>query len=195
MNDNQLGGRLPLLHPDELSPDQRAVYQRMSTHQVPWAARHGFRAATEDQRLIGPFNVLLHSPVTAAGFLDFEAAEDRGTSLTGRVRQVIILSVGSVWHADYEQYAHSALALDAGFSQHTVDLLRHGQTAPQLGPDEALAQRYAISLAARHRVDQATHDQAVAAFGDGGVVDMALLVGRYSAISSLLTAFEVPRPQ
>src|SRR5580658_2821037 len=88
-----LGGRLPLLAPSDLSSDkQKQLYERMRTHQVPWAEQHNFLAMTDDERLIGPFNPLLYSPGVGAGFLDFEAAEDASTSLDDRVRQVVILS-------------------------------------------------------------------------------------------------------
>jgi hypothetical protein len=52
-----LGGRLPLLAPSDLSSDkQKQLYQRMRTHQVPWAEQHNFLAMTDDERLTGPFN-------------------------------------------------------------------------------------------------------------------------------------------
>ena len=35
------------------------------------------------------------------------------TSLDERVRQVIVLTVGAIWHADYELYAHAAVARKA----------------------------------------------------------------------------------
>jgi hypothetical protein len=77
-----LGGRLPLLAPGDLSDGrQKEFYQRMRTHQVPWADRHNFKGMTGDDKLIGPFNPLLYSPEGGTGFLDFEAAEERSSSL------------------------------------------------------------------------------------------------------------------
>jgi hypothetical protein len=76
-----LGGRLPLLAPGDLAQgQQKELYQRMRTHQVPWADRHNFKAMTGGGRLIGPFNPLLYSPEGGTGFLDFEAAEERSSS-------------------------------------------------------------------------------------------------------------------
>lgn len=52
-----LGGRLPLLAPGDLSDGrQKELYQRMRTHQVPWADRHNFKGMTGDDKLIAPFN-------------------------------------------------------------------------------------------------------------------------------------------
>lgn len=48
------------------------------------------------------------------------AAEDKHTSLDARVRQVVILAVGAVWKADYQLYAHAAVARKAGLSDRII---------------------------------------------------------------------------
>lgn len=189
-----LGGRLPLLAPDELDEQQQALYQRMLAHQVPWSEGHHFEARTEDQRLIGPFNPLLYAPGGANGFLDFETAEGDAWSLGPRVREVVILGVGSVWNGDYELYAHLHLAQEAGLSAEAVSALRSGTVTDELSPDETLAHAFAAQLASRHSVDADTYGQAQRIFGRRGLVEMTLLVGRYSTICALLNAFEIPSP-
>ena len=52
--------RLPLLRPDELSPEQEALYDR-NRRQI----EHGFtafRTMTDDEQLLGPWGVFLHEP-------------------------------------------------------------------------------------------------------------------------------------
>jgi 4-carboxymuconolactone decarboxylase len=192
---DQLGGRLPLLVESDLSSDkQKRLYQRMRTHQVPWAEQHNFLGMTDGDRLIGPFNPLLYSPGVGAGFLDFEAAEDGSTSLDERVRQVVILSVGSVWGGDYEIYAHSAIARQAGFSDETIRSLQDGEATKSLSDREQLAQAFALRLTATHSLDAALYEKAEQAFGRQGLVDMALLIGRYLTICAVLNAFAIPRP-
>jgi 4-carboxymuconolactone decarboxylase len=189
-----LGGRLPLLPPDQLDEQQSALYQRMLAHQVPWSEGHHFAARTDDHRLIGPFNPLLYAPGGANGFLDFEAAEGDSWSLGPRLREVVILSVGSIWQGAYELYAHSHLAQEAGFSDEAIVALRTGKFADEMSPDEATSQSFALQLSGSHRVDAGTYEAAQSAFGQRGLVEIALLVGRYSTICSLLNAFEVPSP-
>jgi 4-carboxymuconolactone decarboxylase len=74
------------------------------------------RVPQHDRRgkFIGPFNATLRSPTVAGAFLELQASEERHTSLPDRVRQVVILAVGAVWAADYEIYAHSAVARHCG---------------------------------------------------------------------------------
>ena len=54
-----LGGRLPLADPAALSPEQRALFDRMMSRIVPWADEAGFASTAADGRLIGPFNPAL----------------------------------------------------------------------------------------------------------------------------------------
>jgi 4-carboxymuconolactone decarboxylase len=61
-----------------------------------------------------PFNPALLNPAIAAPFLDLQSAEQMHTSLSARVREVVILAVGDAWQADYELYAHVAVARTAG---------------------------------------------------------------------------------
>ena len=190
-----LGGRLPLLAPGDLSDGrQKELYQRMRTHQVPWADRHNFKGMTGEDKLIGPFNPLLYSPEGGTGFLDFEAAEERSSSLDERVRQVVILSVGAVWWSAYEIYAHSSIARQAGLSEDTIQALQNGEPAKELTDKERLAQTYTLRLTSEHSVDATLYERAEHAFGRQGLVDIALLIGRYLTICALLNGFDIPRP-
>lgn len=190
----QLGGRLPLLGQDDLSDEQRNIYQRMRTNEVSWAIRNNFQGMTDDGRLIGPFNPMLYSPEAGGGFLDFEDAEGRASTLDERVRQVVILSVGSVWRAAYELYAHAAAARLAGFSDGTIQALENGEVADDLTEKEQLAQRYTLGLTSQHSVNASVYEETEQTFGKQGMVDIALLIGRYLTICTLLNGFDIPRP-
>nr|GFD12194.1 hypothetical protein [Tanacetum cinerariifolium] len=87
---DNLGGRLPLLNPDDLKSDQKKLYNQLQDTMVPWAKKSGFQAQTFDEKLIGPFNAMLRSPDIAAALLKVTAAEGEYTALTERVRQVAL---------------------------------------------------------------------------------------------------------
>jgi 4-carboxymuconolactone decarboxylase len=120
------GGRIPVLRPELMSDEQKQVYDRINKSQVPWAADAGFRVKAHDGGLIGPYNCQLLSPGTNLGYLDMLDAERKHTSLSKRVREVIILSVGAVWKANYEIYAHSAVGRTVGLSESAVRTLAAG---------------------------------------------------------------------
>ena len=189
-----LGGRLPLLDPLALSIGQKEIYDRLNTTMIPWADGAHFQSKTDDGRLIGPFNPILFSPDISARFLDLHDGEEKHTSLSERVRQVVILAVGAVWKSDYELYAHTAAAREAGISEHAIRTLAIGRLPNDLSDQEKIAQRYARQLSVEHRVDVATYSAAEHAFGRQGLVEVTYLVGIYHIVCLLMNAFEVPVP-
>lgn len=115
-----LGGPLKLADPDSLTGAQRELFDHITANAVAWADRSGFAATTAGGRLIGPFNPSLLNPQIATAFLTLQSAEEQNTSLDERSRQVVILTVGAVWQAPYELYAHSAVARRAGLSDAVI---------------------------------------------------------------------------
>jgi hypothetical protein len=78
------------------------LYDHMTKSVVPWSEHAGFASQSSNGQFIGPFNPALHSPIICGSFLDFQACEEENSSLTPRVRQVVILTVGAVWQSAYE---------------------------------------------------------------------------------------------
>jgi 4-carboxymuconolactone decarboxylase len=112
-----LGGRLSLVHPTTLTGAQRELFDVAMATVVPSVNGASFQSTTGVGRLIGPFNPFLLNPGVASKLLDLQFAEQSQTSLSERVRQVMILAVGATWAADYELYGHSAVARKAGISE------------------------------------------------------------------------------
>lgn len=196
MSDERQTGsdRLPLLTPDTLNPEQKKVYDRVTTEQVPWATKSGFEAATPDGRLLGPFNSLLYAPEVGQTYLDHFTQEKKNTSLSERVHEIVILAVGAAWDSAYELYAHSAVAKSVGLPEEAVKALAAGQVPGGLSEPEESAYLFAKQLAAERRVAPDTYARAKAAFGDKGLVDIVLLIGLYLTTCAALNAFEVPVP-
>lgn len=189
-----LGGRLPLADPATLSRAQRELYDQVIGSWVVFTDKLGIRSTTEDGRLIGPFNALLLHPEVAAKLLEFQAAESRHTSLSPRVREVVIIVLGSVYGADYELYAHTSVARTAGLTDDQVLALCGGNIPESLGEDEKLAARLARAVATRHHIDEELYQQAESAFGANGLFDIAAAMGVYHTVCTMLTLFEVPAP-
>ena len=192
--DINLGGRLPLLRRESLNAEQKSLYDHIDGRQIPWAAKAGFKGMTEDGLLIGPFNPFLYSPEVSAGFLQFLEAESEHTSLSKRVREVIILTVGAIWQSRYELYAHSALARQAGLSEQAIAALTAGTVSDDLSPEELIAHQFARQLTIDHQVDATLYERAKHAFGQQGLVDMTFLLGLYLYTCVALNAFNVPVP-
>ncbi|OCB45113.1 hypothetical protein A5721_18615 [Mycobacterium vulneris] len=190
----KLGGRLPLVDPAGLTPEQQDLAASVRATQLPWAVDAGFEITSPDGRLIGPFNAFLHHPEIASRFLAFSAGESRYTTLSERIREIVILAVGGVWAAEYELYAHSVLAANAGIDRTAIQALAHGEAPTSLHGDELIAAELAQQLSKNHRIDEALYRDAEAAFGRRGLFDIVALMGQYLTVSALLSLFEVPAP-
>lgn len=194
ISEESLGGRLPLLRPADLDADQQMLYAQLVAATKPWAEKTGFRVDTAAGQLIGPFNPMLRSPLLAQAALYLTAAEEKHTALSAKVRQVVILIVGARWQAAYELYAHRAAGTRAGLDAPTIAALVAGQKPASLSAEESVAYDFTHRLTAAHQIDPALYGQAVAAFGEKGVVDMIYLAGNYMTTSALLNIFAVPVP-
>jgi 4-carboxymuconolactone decarboxylase len=189
-----LGGRLPLLRPEDLSADQASLYDLIMKQFVPALKGGNLQSSTSDGRLIGPFNPLLYSPEMSSAFLDFQLAEAKSTSLDARVRQVVILTVGAVWKAPYEIYAHATVTRKLGFSEDDISKLSAGQSPKSLSGAERIALQYATQLTTSHFIDDDLFAVAKNTFGLKGLVDMAQLIGAYHLVCAILNSFAIPAP-
>jgi 4-carboxymuconolactone decarboxylase len=187
-----LGGRLPLLDRESLAPAQKKLFDQMAHNVVPWADSEGFVARTNAGQFIGPFNPALLNPAIGSSFLELQFTEEAHTSLSQRIRQVVILTVGAVWQAPYELYAHSAVGRRAGLSDDAVRTLAAGGPPQDLTDKEVVAHRLARALSVEHRVDDALYADAEARFSAEGVIDIVVLVGIYHTVCSILNAFAIP---
>lgn len=145
-------------------------------------------------RVVGPFNPLLYSPKVGEAFVAYLAAERANTALSAKVREVVILTVGAVWHSAYELYAHTAVAEKAGLDPATIAALADGRVPDGLPDDQAAAHQFARQLAAEHRVDESLYQLSAERFGQKGVVDLIHLVSLYMATGALLNGLAVPVP-
>lgn len=189
-----LGGRLPLVDPATLTGAGRELFAHMQATVVPWAERSGFAATTGGGCVIGPFNASLLNPSIAAEFLKLQAAEEKYTSLNERVRQVVILTVGAVWQAPYELYAHSAVARHAGLDDSDVAALVAGGLPEHLTDAEKIARRLALALTTSHRVEDDLYQDAQKTFGAAGVFEITVLTGIYHTVCGILNVFAIPAP-
>ena len=190
-----LGGRLPLLDPASLEGDQKKLYELLDSTLISWADSNGFKGKTEDGKLIGPFNPYLYSTGITPGFLQWMQADSKHTTLSKRVHEVVILSVGTVWKSPYELYAHSAVARKVGLPEAAIQTLVSGGAAEDLSAEEMVAHRFARQLASERHVDPELYREAESMFGRVGLVDMVYLVGLYLLTCALLNAFEIPVPE
>ncbi|WP_164478364.1 carboxymuconolactone decarboxylase family protein [Mycolicibacterium stellerae] len=192
-DENGLGGRLPLLDLDTATPEQLELDARIKAIAIPTQAATGIQLLDSEGRLIGPLNAYLYNPVIGGALFDVSNTFSSST-LSPRVREIVILSVGGQWGAEYEIWSHAKVATLYGIPEDAIDSLSSGQAPVGLTGDELIAAQFVQELVSTYHVSDETYHAAEAAFGQQGVVDMVNLASTYIGASALLNAFEVPVP-
>jgi 4-carboxymuconolactone decarboxylase len=143
----------------------------------------------------GPFLPLLRSPqlldrVAKMGeYLRFESVLD------ARVRELATCAVARHVTNQFEWLMHAPLAIQAGVAQATIDALRAGARPKQLPADEQAALDFTFELLTTHGVSDPTYADALAAFGEQGVVELTMIVGYFAMVSWLMNVARTPANQ
>jgi 4-carboxymuconolactone decarboxylase len=172
--------RLPDIIIEELTPEQRRVYDAILT--------------SPRGRVEGPLRIWLRSPELAERAQNLGAFCRFGTSLPARLSELAILITGAHWKAGFEWWAHAPIALRAGLEQPIIDALRSGEAPRFINSDEAAVYAFTSELLTTRRVSDATYKRAVDEFGTKTVVELVGILGYYSLISMTIVAFEVALP-
>jgi 4-carboxymuconolactone decarboxylase len=179
--------RLAYLRYDQLDPDRQEVWDSV-------VGSRGGELVNAQGGLIGPFNAFVQAPgvgrhLSALGrVLRFE------TSIERRLTEIVIITVGARWKAEFEWWAHARMAREHGVADAVVDAIGRGEDPVFEAADERTVHAVARQLTDSGRLDQDTYDRAQRLLGDTGVVELVALCGYYTLVSFLLNAFAVPLP-
>lgn len=193
-NERNWGGRLALLDPQTFDDEQRSLDRELRATVVPWSDRSGFASTTDDGRFIGPMNIYLHRPRISRAYLDWILTEQRESLLPATIREVVILTIGSAWQADFIVYSHVTVARDVGLADPVIDGILQGAPNDAFSHEELAAYRFATELVERRSVSDGTYRGLAEIYGEAGVIDMTNLAGIYLAACVLQNVFEVPAP-
>jgi 4-carboxymuconolactone decarboxylase len=185
--------RLPPIHPSALDPVQQDLYDDMRAGIA--AGFNGFRTALDDGSMIGPWNASLHHPAIGKASWQLTKAVNALATLPANVKEVAILVVGGFHKANYEIYAHVAMAERLGMPLARISALVANVKPADLNHDEGAAFDVAYLLCRGGALPDATWRLAVGAFGELGAAQLVYLVGVYAFVSTSLNGFDVPAPE
>jgi alkylhydroperoxidase family enzyme len=185
--------RLPLVAPDQLTPEQRPLYDDMKRGIA--SNFNLFKTLREDGALMGPWNPWLHEPGIGKAIWDLTLAMTAGASLPDTVRQIVILVVGARFDAAYEIYAHIAVAEHEGMKPERLASLVADIKPADLTTEESVAYDLAFKLVRGGTLPEPIYRLALDTFGQHGLNEMIYLVGLYSLVSTSLNGFNVPAPE
>lgn len=169
--------RIPLVTADNLTPEQRLVYDRI--------------VAGPRKAIVGPLRAALHNPELAERWQQLGALLRYGTSLPPRIKELAILVTARRWNSMLEWQIHEREARAAGVPVQTIEAIRNVQPPPFEHEDDAAVYEFVRELQERGRVIPSVYETALSRFGTAGIVELTALVGYYTMVAMTLNAHEI----
>ena len=190
----KLPPRLDLIPPAELAPAQRALYDAITGG--PRASQAGTVPITDaDGQLLGPFAIMLLSPEVGNAMQQVGATIRFGTALTGRERELAILTVAGALNSEFERLAHVPAARGLGLTEPQIDAALAGRAVDGLSADEAMVGRLALPMSVDRTLSDDDYLAGVKALGPERLAELTWLVGYYSALALSLAVFRPVLPE
>ncbi len=150
--------------------------------------------------LRGPVGMWMHSPQLAQGVFPLRHRVRYETAKDQRLTELTIIATAREISNQYEYSAHEPLAITAGLEAGIIDLVKYrrplseGAGLPGFGDEERLIIQFTREVVSEEKVSMDTFNEALALFGQEGVMDLVGLIGYYNFVAITLKAFDVQRP-
>ena len=168
------------ISPAKMSPAQKRVHDQIIS---------GKRG-----RFGGPFELLIRAPEICSLASQLGEHLRWGTSLPDRLSELAIITTARFWRAQYEWYAHAPLAEKAGVPSAAIEAIRTDGTPLFTAKDEALVYRICSEIFRTQRLSDDSFNEAIAALGEAGLVEVIGIIGYYTLIANTLSVFQVGLP-
>ena len=149
------------------------------------------RIVAERGSVLHLYQMLLHSPALAEGWLTFLTAVRHKLSLPGDLRELVIMRVAILNGAPYEAEQHAPIALAEGLSQAQLDALADWPAAQVYTP----LQQDILSLTDSMTRDIQVPEERISALreqlGEQCLVELVATIGAYNMVSRFLEALQI----
>lgn len=143
-------------------------------------------------RLLNLYRALLHSPGLASAWLDFNNAVRYETGLGERARELVIMRVAVLNHADYVFQIHRLrYAEPAGVTPAEIEALRDWRKSGVFGPGDAALLAYVDAMTRDVEVPDAVFNGMRAHFSERAAVELTVLVAAYNMHTRVLRALDI----
>jgi alkylhydroperoxidase family enzyme len=135
---------------------------------------------------------MLAHPALAKAFLTFNNHVAIASTVSRRIRELLILRISWLRRAEYEFIQHVVLGLRAGLTETEIDRIGDGPDAPGWAPIDADLLRAVDELNADACIHAATWQRLSAHFNTEQLMDIVLAVGCYEILAMVFNTFGVP---
>jgi 4-carboxymuconolactone decarboxylase len=133
----------------------------------------------------------LRHAALARAFLTFNAHFFYASKLSARVREVLILRIAWLRHAEYEYVAHVVIGRRAGLTDVDFERIQTGPTSPGLTPVDADLLRAVDELKTDARIGPDTYAALSRVFDEQQMLELIFIVGCYETLAMALNSCDV----
>ena len=151
---------------------------------------NGWKAGGQGVRGMHGLGLTLHYPALSKAFLTFNNHVATGSTLSRRIREILILRISWLRRAEYEFLQHVVLGRRAGLSDEDIDRISRGPDAPGWAdPIDAELVRAVDELHEDARIKDATWSKLSAQFNRDQLMDLVFCVGCYDLLAMVFKTF------
>ncbi|MFN9745712.1 MAG: carboxymuconolactone decarboxylase family protein [Betaproteobacteria bacterium] len=150
------------------------------------------RVVAERGELLHLYQMLLHSPPLAEGWLHYLTRVRQRLDLPGDLRELVIMQVAHLNGAPYEAAQHAPIAGREGVPAAALDALPRWRDAPALfTPAQQLALALADTMTREVQVPAAQMQAVRDALGERQAVELVGVIAAYNMVSRFLEALAI----
>jgi 4-carboxymuconolactone decarboxylase len=135
--------------------------------------------------------VLLQHPALAKAFLTFNNHVAIASSLSKRIRELLILRISWLRRSEYEFVQHVVVGRNAGLQDAEIERVQLGPNAPGWDPVDAELLRAVDELYAEARIQEQTWSRLSEHFSTAQLMDLVFVVGCYDVLAMVFKTFGV----
>ena len=132
--------------------------------------------------------VMLRHPALAKAFLTFNNHIATASTVSKRIRELLILRIGWLRRAEYEFVQHLILGRQAGLSEAELQRIQLGPDAPGWAPEDADLLRAVDELHAHACIQDQTWAALAARFDTRQLLDIIFAVGCYDLLAMVFNS-------
>lgn len=137
------------------------------------------------------YQMLLHSPAVADGWLTLLTAVRQQTRLPGRLRELVIMRIAMLNRAPYEADQHAPIALREGVTSEQIEALDAWASSERFDALERAVLALADTMTREVQVPVACLESVRRHLDDGMVVELVVTVAAYNMVSRFLEALAI----
>ena len=182
------GPRIQPLAPAEWPPEMREALAALR----PPEPRHPLPTQGGDRpKGLNVLGTLARHPALARAYHTFNGHVQFATTLSMRQRELLVLRVAAVRHAEYEWAQHAVLAVDAGLAADEIARIAENPDASEWSPLERAMLDAVDELVADAMISDATWAALARELDEQQLMDLVFTVGAYDVLAMAFRSFGV----